>query len=186
MPRGVLTTRADAIVAVRAVDLAPGRMPPVCVKTGRIATDWQRVRFQSTPRWIYILILFSVVPFIIAWFMTRQVAVGAVPVAADISDRARRLRRQTLVVWGAAIVLLFLSTVLPVDALRTGAVALAFVCLLAVVGLQLAVAPGVSVGGDVRRGGDGTVVVLRRVHPGFVAAVRRRQSLEDATPSFGR
>ena len=185
MPRDVLTERADEIVAVRAGDLAPGRMPPVCVKTGRIATDWRRVRFQTTPRWIYVLIPFGVAPFIVAWLMTRQVAGGVVPVAAAIDDRAKRLRRQTLVLSGASIVLLFLSAVLPVGVLRSGAVVLAVLGLLGVVALQLAVAPRVSVGGDVHRAVDGTLVVLRRVHPGFVAAVRRRQSLEDATPSFG-
>jgi hypothetical protein len=65
-----------------------------------------------------------------------------------------------------------------IGALSAAAAVLGVLCLFAAVILQLVVGPGVTVGGTVFRLADGPIVVLTRVHPSFVEAVRRRQSGE--------
>jgi hypothetical protein len=173
------SAQLDDTVVVRAEDLAPGRVPPVCVKRGVIATDWTRVRFSTTPRWILMLLLFGLFPFVIAWYMTRVVAEGVLPVSAEALRGMRRLRVRTYGFCAAGIALFICAAALQaIGALSGAAAVLGILCLLAAVGWQLVVGPGVTVGATVVRDLDGPIVVLTRVHPGFVDAVRRRRSAE--------
>lgn len=168
-------SQLDDTVTVRVEDLAPGRLPPICAKRGVIATDWQRARFSTTPRWTLILLFFGVFPFFIAWYMTRVVGEGLLPVSSDALHAMRRLRAQTYGFCAAGISVFLLAAALRIGAVSAVATVLGLICLFAALLLQLLVGPGVTVGGTVSRGADGPVVVLSRVHPGFVDAVHRRQ-----------
>lgn len=166
----------DGTVTVRADELVPGRLPPVCVKRGVIATDWQPTRFTTTPRWTLILLLFGVLPYLIAWAMTRLVATGALPVSAEALLAMRRLRTQTVALSAAGIALFVGAALLRIGVLSAVVAMLGLFCFFAAIVLQLVVGPAVTVGGTVFRGPNGILVVLRRVHPGFIEAVHRRHA----------
>jgi hypothetical protein len=67
-------------------DLQRGTLPPVCAKTGRLADGFATVTFVATPSWTWILLLFGILPFLIARYFARVKVVGHVP----MSERALR------------------------------------------------------------------------------------------------
>lgn len=140
---------------MRAEELQPGRLPPVCVKRGVIATDWQGMRFTTTPRWLALLLLAGFVPFLIAYVMTRLRVAGSLPMSAEALQAFRQLRRRTLALSGLGLVLLVaallvLPVAIPQSQTATLAIALlALLCLAGAMGLQLVVGPGVTVGATV-------------------------------------
>jgi hypothetical protein len=73
-------------VAVWEGDLFAGALPPICVLTGEAGAEVRAVRYQSLPAWVFLLILFGIVPFLVGYLMTRRLASGWLP----MSPRARR------------------------------------------------------------------------------------------------
>jgi hypothetical protein len=82
-----------ARVAVTVEDLVAGTLPPFCAKTGAPADGFASVEFTSTPAWTWILLLFGILPFLIARAFSRVRVVGLVP----MSDAA--LRRGRVFTW---------------------------------------------------------------------------------------
>jgi hypothetical protein len=82
-----------ARVAVTVEDLVAGTLPPFCAKTGAPADGFATVEFTSTPAWTWILLLFGILPFLIARAFSRVRVVGLVP----MSDAA--LRRGRVFTW---------------------------------------------------------------------------------------
>ena len=61
----------------------------MCAKTGEAADDYVPIEFTSTPGWTWILLLFGIIPFLIARAFSTVRVVGLVP----FSEVARRRRR---------------------------------------------------------------------------------------------
>ena len=74
-------------------DLKSGHLPSVCAKTGEPATGFSTVRISHLPGWTWILLLFGIWPFLIAWFFATRRIDASIP----LSDLAlRRVRAYTL------------------------------------------------------------------------------------------
>jgi hypothetical protein len=85
-----------ARVAVTVEDLEAGTLPGICAKTGEQADGFATIEFTSTPQWTWILLLFGILPFVIARAFSKVRVVGLVP----MSDAA--LRRARLFTWAYA------------------------------------------------------------------------------------
>jgi hypothetical protein len=165
-------------------DLYLCAFPPLCAVTGEPTNGRWGVRFSTTPRWVILLILLGVVPFIVGWLITRRVASGSVP----MSPRARRLLARNRIIAPVAVIggvvlvftAAFVSSVVAPDA--TGWIV--------VVGL-LAVLVGCIpfawwmrrtdiLGYVEERTPWGRWVVLSHVNPTFAAAVERMYAQRSA------
>ena len=74
-------------------DLESGHLPSVCAKTGLPATGFTTVRVSNLPGWTWILLLFGIWPFLIAWYFATRRIDALIP----MSDLAlRRVRAFTL------------------------------------------------------------------------------------------
>jgi hypothetical protein len=74
-------------------DLESGHLPTVCAKTGMPATGFATVRVSKLPGWTWILLLFGIWPFLIAWYFATRRIDALIP----MSDLAlRRVRAYTL------------------------------------------------------------------------------------------
>jgi hypothetical protein len=62
---------------------------------GRPADGTVEVRFDSTPPWTWILLLFGVFPFLIASAFATERVVGEVPVIREAVERFHRRRRSS-------------------------------------------------------------------------------------------
>lgn len=140
-------------------------LPPVCVVTGRPAESTVRVRFDSLPSWTWILLLFGVLPFLIAsWFATERI-VGAVPVTREAVTRFHRRRRSsTLALLAGVVGLLYAGWAVAAWALWL-AVPLTVAGVAGCIWAYFSFPDGRLVRG-------GTQVLLVRVHPSFVTAVQ--------------
>lgn len=154
-------------VAVREADFTDGRLPSVCVKTGARADRVLGVYLRDVPRWTYLLLLFGVVPFVIAWTFTRTASRGVVPIADEPLRRLRTAR-------AAAAALFVLGVALLVAGSRIAAFAVAGVPVLIaalvaiLVWIPLLGIRGAIVVDDMH---PGRCIVLSRVHPAFRRAV---------------
>lgn len=139
-----------------------GDLPRVCVRTGQPADGTTEVRFDSTPGWTWILLLFGVLPFLIAsWFATEH-ATGQLPVTRAVVRRYHLLRATSglLTIGGLGAVL---------GAMLVDSPTMAWVGVIAVVvGAIAGVACGLGfVSGRVRP----DRIELSRVHPAFAEAM---------------
>jgi hypothetical protein len=82
--------------AARVQDLEAGRLPHVCAKTGEAADGSARVEFSSSPGWTLILLLFGILPFLIAEHFSRVRVVGLVPMSDVALRRLRTFNRSVL------------------------------------------------------------------------------------------
>jgi len=64
------------------VDLTEGRLSSVCAKTGAPADGVARIEFTTVPGWTWILLLFSIFPFLIARWFSKVHVQGLVPMSA--------------------------------------------------------------------------------------------------------
>jgi hypothetical protein len=78
-----------ARAAARVEDLEAGRLPPVCAKTGEAAEGSATIEFTSTPAWTWILLLFGILPFLIARAFSKTRVRGIVPMSDAALRRAR-------------------------------------------------------------------------------------------------
>jgi hypothetical protein len=75
-----------AEVNARVSDLEGSRLPPVCAKTGEPTDGYAKMEFSSSPPWTWILLLFGILPFLIAHFFASVHVVGFVPMS-DVAQR---------------------------------------------------------------------------------------------------
>ncbi len=78
-----------ARTTARVDDLEGGRLPPVCAKTGAVAEEFKAFTFTSNPSWSFILLLFGIFPFLIAWYLASTRVVGLVPMSHAALRRGR-------------------------------------------------------------------------------------------------
>ncbi|MDP9185128.1 MAG: hypothetical protein M3O29_05620, partial [Actinomycetota bacterium] len=78
-----------ARAAATVEDLVDGHLPPVCAKTGGPADGFATIVFTSTPGWTWILLLFGILPFLIARYFSSVRIVGLVPMS-DVALRRGR------------------------------------------------------------------------------------------------
>ncbi len=78
-----------ARAAAKVQDLEAGTLPPVCAKTGGAAHDFAKLEFSSTPAWTLILLLFGIIPFLIAQAFSSVRVVGLVPMSDVALQRGR-------------------------------------------------------------------------------------------------
>jgi hypothetical protein len=75
-----------AAVNARVSDLEAGTLPPVCAKTGVPTDGYTKIRFSSAPPWTWILLLFGILPFLIAQHFATVRVEGIVPMS-DVAQR---------------------------------------------------------------------------------------------------
>jgi hypothetical protein len=75
-----------ARVAARVSDLEGGTLPPVCAKTGVPTDGYTKIRFSSAPTWTWILLLFGILPFLIAQFFAT-VRIDAIVPMSEVAQR---------------------------------------------------------------------------------------------------
>lgn len=85
--------------------LAEGDLPAVCVRTGRPADSRVRIRTRTLPTWTLVLLLFGVLPFLVAVTFAGEEVMGQVPVRRAVVERHRH-RRRLAIGLGAATILL--------------------------------------------------------------------------------
>jgi hypothetical protein len=102
---------ATAVAPVSALEA--GSLPPICAKTGRKADGYQQIDFSSAPTWTWILLLFGIVPFVIAQYFARVHVVGLLPMSEVAQRRIDRFNRLFVgsVILGLAVVGIGLVTV---------------------------------------------------------------------------
>lgn len=179
-------------VRVSVDDLAIGRLPSVCVKSGRtsdvlVPVESSESAFQ--PWWLLLLLLgpLGVMAMVVLWATSdRPSRVGGhVPVSAAVlqgCDAATRASRRFLtaglvaMVAGIGVLAAPGMAVVPPDALRVAVAG-------AVVGGLVASAVAASVARrrwvDLRLDGSGRWVMIGDVHPSFAAAVREQYATEN-------
>lgn len=152
-------------VWVSGEDLRTGRLPAVCALTGQPAEGTVPVRLAWLPRWTWILLLFGVLPFLVASYFAMRYVEGALPVVQAAVSTYHRRRRAARALAVTGVVLLAGSVALEV-------VPLAWVGGVCLVGSLAALAAALR--GFVRARSDhgDARVLLSGVHPAFVEAVR--------------
>lgn len=87
-------------------DLESGYLPSVCAKTGEPATGFSTVRISHLPGWTWILLLFGIWPFLIAWFFATRRIDAKIPMSDLALRRVRTYTTTYVVVFTVAVVLL--------------------------------------------------------------------------------
>jgi hypothetical protein len=157
-----------ARVWVHREDLITGDLPPVCVRTGDPTDELVAVRLDSLPEWTWILLLFGVVPFLIAAIFATERVPGRLPMSLRARERRRGHRRR---VWAAGAVAFGLFVVAAV-AQTSWPFWFALGALVVVLGSLLGLERSLP---SARPDRTGLGVHLRRVHPAFVEAVAQRR-----------
>jgi hypothetical protein len=156
---------------VRATDIEDRSLPAVCVVTGGRA-DWNwNVRFVNPAGALVLLLLFGVLPYVVARFLTRHEVVGQLPISEEGMALVREFRRKRLLALLAALAVgvcgLLLGGQVGSWQVGLGAVVVAFLVWL--VPAVIWIGP---VTGDVEQ--NGRWVELTGVAPAFTAAVEPR------------
>ena len=101
---------ARAVATVE--DFEAGTLPSVCAKTGEVAEGFTSITVTSTPSWTWILLLFGILPFLIAQAFSSTRIVGLVPMSEVAMRRTHAFTwtyRGFLVI-GAAVLAVGLAT----------------------------------------------------------------------------
>jgi hypothetical protein len=122
-----------ARAAATVEDLVAGRLPLICAKTGDRAEGFVPIEFSSTPGWTWILLLFGIIPFLIARAFSTVRVVGHVP----MSDVARRRTRAFN--WASIGFLLLGLVVLAIGVATSTAVVLTGVAMVVATALFVAI-----------------------------------------------
>ncbi|MCL2613761.1 MAG: hypothetical protein FWD95_11095 [Nocardioidaceae bacterium] len=161
-----------AIVAVGPVGADVVVPTDVCVKSGVPTRDRVTIRGSTTPGWVWVLLLLTIVGWIFVSIMTSRRYRIEVPFRHDLNDRWRRTYRIAtgLVVAGfgatiAAIIARLDHALVPL--------------LLVVAGLLIGTVNGLVRNVGVRQIGDERLA-LTRVHPAAAAAITRARAERDA------
>ncbi|KRA29428.1 MULTISPECIES: hypothetical protein [unclassified Nocardioides] len=139
----------------------------ICVKTGRVTDERVTLRGQTTPSWVTLLLLCSIVGFLFAAMMTSRRYRVTLPFSHAAHDRWSGNRRLAVLVGLAGVAVLVAAATVGDDfsGLLAG-VGGAFVA--GGLGLGVLNAARNTVGVHVRRDD----LVLTRAHPLFVEAVK--------------
>jgi hypothetical protein len=155
-----------AWVAVSRQRFRSGSFPAICAKTGAPADGLVAVTATSNPGWTWILLLFGVIPFLIARAFARVRVRGSVPMSAAALHRVTVAFRVTLGLGGAAIVLVAIAVIFQSSVAAVVGVSLLVACLLSAIVQTVALSVGASVSTD------GEEITLYRCNRDFVAALR--------------
>jgi hypothetical protein len=162
-------------VWVRREDLASGALPEVCVITGQPTDIVARTRFESLPDWTWLLLLFGVLPFLVALAFASERIPALIPLSQDAIDRRRGHRRRAFLSGGAAVALFALAAV-------AESVVLVWLALVALVLVLVSLLGRSRSLPRVRPDRSGLGVWLRGVHPRFVEAVETRDGADTDRP----
>jgi hypothetical protein len=93
-------------VAVASIeDVEQGHLPRVCAKTGQPADGFATLQFASAPGWTWILLLFGILPFLIARYFAARRIYASIPMS-DLALRRIRAFTWTYRIFFVAAVLL--------------------------------------------------------------------------------
>ncbi len=92
-----------------------GHLPSVCSRHGQPATgQTQTSFFSSTPRWVYVLLLCGILPFLIAhWMLQKKITVRNWPYCTLCSQERNRWLMFGAIAGGITVVLLLSAIFLP-------------------------------------------------------------------------
>lgn len=163
-----------AVAPITVLALREGTVPSICVKSG-VATDrWVQTTFRLVPGWTWWLILFGVLPFLVARFLAGESLEARLPFDAEVDDRLRRLR---LLAGGAGVVGIALLLLGVADA-----PALVWGGSLVIVGAAVALAAASAGWVGVAAGKTRDEVLLTRLHPTFAYELGRMSREHSASP----
>jgi hypothetical protein len=161
-------------------DLSSGRLPAVCVKTGRPADASVKFRFVTLPKWGYLLLFLlctgiGTLAVIIIMRVISRSERGRLPYLRPAANRIRLWRWIAVGTFVGIPVLLFAALLsLGGDTTVAALVWSAFLAdLLAATVIQYVVIPRIGPNGYVHESAypQGRWVELRRVHPAFAVAM---------------
>jgi hypothetical protein len=153
-----------ARVDARVSDLERGTLPPVCTKTGVPTDGYTKIRFSSAPAWTWILLLFGILPFLIAQYFATVRIDAIVPMSEVAQRRVTVFNRLFIGLVILSLVVIAVGFVLDTQT----AVLVGLAMLLAAVAMLLAL-PFVLPSGQV----SGEWVHLSAVHERFAAELDR-------------
>jgi hypothetical protein len=96
-------------VTVEREQLVRGELPPICVVTGGPADGTVTCRLESLPTWTWILLLFGVVPFLVALLFAQERIEGQVPVVREVVTRFHLLRKRAALLAAGAFLALIVA-----------------------------------------------------------------------------
>jgi hypothetical protein len=162
-------------VWVRREDLASGALPEVCVVTGQPTDILARTRFEWLPDWTWILLLFGVLPFLVAVAFASERIPALIPLSQEAVDRRRGHRRRAILAGAAGAALFAAAYVVEEVWLVWLALAALGLVLVSLLGLWRSLPRA-------RPDRSGLGVRLRGVHPRFVEAVETRDRTDARRP----
>jgi hypothetical protein len=155
---------------VRATDIEDDALPRVCVVTGEQGDRHWRVRYDNPAGALWLLLLFGILPFVIARLVTRHQVEGRLPISdqgiAIVRAVRRRGRISALVALGCAVVGLGAGF-----ALASGLIAIVGVVVAVVIWVVTTFLYVDPVEGSVEQ--SGRWVRLTGTHPAFDRALTR-------------
>jgi hypothetical protein len=153
------------------MDIEDDALPRVCVVTGEEGDGHWRVRYDNPAGALWLLLLFGVLPFVIARFLTRHVVEGRLPISKHGIAIIRAARRHW---WTGMAIALGLATAGAVVGVMARSLVTALVGLgaAAVVWFVTAYRYADPVEGSVEQ--SGRWVRLRGTHPAFDQALTRQ------------
>lgn len=165
-----------AVVNARVADLEAGTLPPVCAKTGVPTDGYTKIRFSSAPTWTWILLLFGILPFLIAQYFATVHVEGIVPMSDVAQRRVTVFNRLFIGLVALGVVVIAVGFVLDTEA---AVILVGLAILVAAVFTMFLAMPSVLPSGAVM----GEWVQLSFVHERFAAELDRfyRRSVEQAT-----
>lgn len=137
----------------------------MCVLTGRPAQRYQRVIFTYVPTWTWLLLLFGIIPCLIARWFTAQKIATALPMSEQARTAYRRWRHVTKAAGFGGIALVVVGALAEVPVMAWAGAAFLVAATVAVLLLLLWFV-------TVEPAEDPELLVIRRAHQRFAAAVR--------------
>ena len=170
-----------AHIEVTEEELATGRFPPVCAKTGEPTTTRADLSITIMPRWSRILLVLGVLPWFVARPLIGRRLEAKVPLLDSLASRRARSRADLVAAMFGGLLATAFGSLIPRDDLQVGLVGVGFVI---VVGTVVALAYGERDYGVDLRPTPWDTVEMRRIHPRFRDALVRGQ-LPIGEPSVG-
>jgi hypothetical protein len=134
----------------------------VCAKSGVPADVVIEMRAVHTPSWIWILLFFGILPMLIAYAFTKEVAIFDVPASTEVAERRKRTSRYMFATVIASALLLGMGAV-------SGTEGYAWLGVAGLVGVTMALPFAARTW--INAAYDGEWVHLSRLHPHYVQAV---------------
>lgn len=141
-------------------------MPSICVKSGVVTDRWVQTTFRLVPGWTWWLILFGVLPFLVARYLAGETLEARLPFASEADDRLRRLRLSAGATGAAGIALLLVGV-------AADSQALAWAGVLAIVGAAIALVVASAGWVGIAASATRDEVLLTRLHPTFAYELGR-------------